>query len=237
MNKYQSQINKAKSMKVLKDVASHIGVKLGNIKDIVKAKAKLTQALEMERREVEREVIKINRRRDDNKYKELRPFNRMRNRLDTVHNVNTYLNKSNGEYQTLAELNEIMWEFRNIKGNIKMGDVRKVAKLRGYSPEEYLNMMNQKLSKFDLNNFSGMLEFYGFKQDEIDRMVQEFNNANYKRQDHLLKIINDFAKGKNKYEDIEDIKDHELARSNFRGHFDVIIKAGRGWNNEKIDEL
>ena len=237
MNKYQSIIDKAKSIKPLQKVAKSLGIGIGNIKNLDKAKAKLTRELQKQQAELERDITKIKRKREDNKFKELRPFNRIRNRLDTVHNVNTYLNKSSGEYQSLAELNEIMWEFRNIKGNIKMSDVRKVAKLRGYSPEEYVNMMNNKISKFDLNNFSSMLEFYGFKQDEIDKMVQEFNNANYKRQDHLLKIVNDFAKGKNKYEDIEDIKDHELARSSFKGHFDVIIKAGRNWNNEKIDEL
>ena len=51
----------------------------------------------------------------------------------------------------------------------------------------------------------------------------------------MLKIINDYAKGKNRYED-EDIE-HDLAKSNFKGHFDLIIKAGRGWNNEKIDNI
>ena len=236
MNKYQSQINKAKSMERLKGIASHIGVKLGNIKDIAKAKARLTNALAKQQAEVKRDYKKIITKRQENKFKELKPFNRMRNNLDTVHNVNVYLNKSSGEYQSLAELNQLMYEFKNIKGDIKMKHVKQVAKANGYTPDELLNVMNDKIAKFDLNTYRGLLEFYGFKDKEIDELVNDFNKASYKRQDYMLNIINDYAKGKNRYGADDDIE-HDLARSNFKGHFDLIIKAGRGWNNEKIDNI
>ena len=237
MNKYQSKINKAKSMKVLNDIASHIGVKLGNIKDIVKAKTKLTNALAKQQAKVKSDYGKIISKREENKFKELKPFNRMRNKLDTVHNVNLYLNKGAGEFQSLAELNQLMFEFKNIKGDIKMKHVKQVAKANGYTPDELLNIMNDKISKFDLNTYRGLLEFYGFKDKEIDDLANDFNKASYKRQDYMLKIINDFAKGKNRYLDLDLDIDHELAKSNFKGHFDLIIKAGRGWNNEKIDNI
>ena len=236
MNKYQSQINKAKSINVLNKIASHIGVKLGNIKDIVKAKNKLTKALEKEQVKVKRDYNKIISKRQENKFKELKPFNRIRNKLDAVHNVNTYLNKSNGEFQSLAELNQLMFEFKNIKGDIKMKHVKQVAKANGYTPNELLNIMNDKIAKFDLNTYRGLLEFYGFKDKEIDELVNDFNNANYKRQDYMLNIINDYAKGKNRYGADDDIE-HELAKSNFKGHFDLIIKGGMGWHNEKIDAI
>lgn len=236
MNKYQSQINKAKSMKVLKGIASHIGVKLGNIKDIVKAKNKLTSALTKQQAKVKKDYNKIITRRQENKFKELKPFNRIRNKLDTVHNVNLYLNKSGGEYQSVAELNQLMFEFKNIKGDIKMKHVNQVAKANGYTPDELLNIMNEKIAKFDLNTYRGLLEFYGFKDKEIDELANDFNNASYKRQDYMLNIINDYAKGKNRYGGDDDIE-HDLAKSNFKGHFDLIIKAGRGWNNEKIDNI
>ena len=236
MNKYQSQINKAKSINVLNKIASHIGVKLGNIKDIVKAKNKLTKALEKEQVKVKRDYNKIISKRVENKFKELKPFNRIRNKLDTVHNVNVYLNKSAGEYQSVAELNQLMFEFKNIKGDIKMKHVNQVAKANGYTPNELLNIMNEKIAKFDLNTYRGLLEFYGFKDNEIDELVNDFNNANYKRQDYMLNIINDYAKGKNRYGADDDIE-HDLAKSNFQGHFDLIIKGGMGWHNEKIDEI
>ena len=43
MNKYQSQINKAKTIKPLQKVANSLGVKIGNMKNIDKIKAKLTK--------------------------------------------------------------------------------------------------------------------------------------------------------------------------------------------------
>ena len=129
-----------------------------------------------------------------------------------------------------------MFEFKNIKGDIKMKHVNQVAKANGYSPEELLNIMNEKIAKFDLNTYRGLLEFYGFEDKEIDELANDFNKASYKRQDHMLKIINDYAKGKNRNGSDDDIE-HDLARSNFKGHFDLIIKAGRGWNNEKIDNI
>ena len=186
MNKYQSQIDKAKSMKVLKGIASHIGVKLGNIKDIVKAKNRLTSALEKEQIKVKRDYKRIISKRQENKFKELKPFNRVRNKLDTVHNVNIYLNKGAGEFQSLAELNQLMFEFKNIKGDIKMKHVNQVAKANGYTPDELLNIMNEKISKFDLNTYRGLLEFYGFKDKEIDELANDFNKASYKRQDYML---------------------------------------------------
>ena len=237
MNKYQSQINKAKSIKVLQKVANSLGVGIGNMKNIDKIKSKLTRELEKQQSQIEKEYKNITKRREENKFKELKPFNRIRNKLDTVHNVNTYLKNSFGEYQSVAELNQLMFEFKNIKGDIKMKHVRQVAKANGYTPEELLDIMNEKISKFDLNTYRGLLEYYGFKDKEIDDLVQEFNNANYKRQDYMLNIINDYAKGKNKYEANGDDIEHDLAKSNFKGHFDLIIKGGMGWNNEKIDEL
>ena len=71
MNKYQSQINKAKSINALNKIASHIGVKLGNIKDISKAKNKLTKALAKEQTQIKAEMqtMRINRQNNQvNRY-------------------------------------------------------------------------------------------------------------------------------------------------------------------------
>ena len=66
MNKYQNQINKAKSINVLNKIASHIGVKLGNIKDISKAKNKLTKALAKEQTQIKAEMKTIRNNRQNN---------------------------------------------------------------------------------------------------------------------------------------------------------------------------
>ena len=63
MNKYQSQINKAKSIKALQKVAKSLDVKIGNMKNIDKIKSKLTRELEKQQTQIkaEMETIRINR--------------------------------------------------------------------------------------------------------------------------------------------------------------------------------
>ena len=63
MNKYQSQINKAKSIKALQKVANSLGVGIGNMKDLNKIKTKLTRELEKQQTQIkaEMETIRINR--------------------------------------------------------------------------------------------------------------------------------------------------------------------------------
>lgn len=63
MNKYQSQINKAKSIKTLQKVANSLGVGIGNMKNIDKIKSKLTRELEKQQAQIkaEMETIRVNR--------------------------------------------------------------------------------------------------------------------------------------------------------------------------------
>ena len=63
MNKYQSQINKAKSIKTLQKVAKSLGVGIGNMKNIDNIKAKLTRILKEQQTQIkaEMETIRINR--------------------------------------------------------------------------------------------------------------------------------------------------------------------------------
>ena len=68
MNKYLKQIEKAKSMIQLSKIADHIGVKLGRIKDMNKAKAKMMKALEKEQKQVKKDFEKITKARENNKF-------------------------------------------------------------------------------------------------------------------------------------------------------------------------
>lgn len=248
MNKYQKDIDKAKTMKALEKVASHMGVGIGRYKNLSNAKKFLTEELKRQKSSVTQEMKVIrqkltsSRSKLENRRKQvsadnevLDTFNKYRHKLGSVHDVNVYLGKTLGEFQTISELNFLMHEFKNIKGKITMNKVKKVAKGLGYTPGELLGVMKEKTDKLDFNTYRGLLEFYGFKSDEIDEMAEIFNNAGYKRQDYMLKVINDFAKGKNRYQD-EDIE-HDIARGNFRANFDLFIKLGKNWEKEDIDDL
>lgn len=62
MNKYQNQINKAKSIKALQKVANSLGVGIGNMKNIDKIKSKLTRELEKQQTQIKTEMktIRVN---------------------------------------------------------------------------------------------------------------------------------------------------------------------------------
>ena len=232
MNKYQSQINKAKSINVLKKIASHIGVKLGNTKDISKAKTKLTKALVKEQTQIKRD------------YKNnitVRMLNKARKELNSVEDGFRYLNKvlrsGTGEYQSLYELNMVLNTFKNVKGNITLKDINNMGKKLHYNDGQFLDVINMKLAKFDLNTYSDLLKFYGFTDKEIKDLARKFNKANIKRKDHFLKIINEYAKGKNKYQAMNEDIDHTLARENFKGEFDMRIIGGVNSDGKFIDEL
>ena len=67
MNKYQSQINKAKTIKPLQKVANSLGVKIGNMKNIDKIKAKLTKELEKQQAQIKTEMGAIRNRLQNSK--------------------------------------------------------------------------------------------------------------------------------------------------------------------------
>ena len=232
MNKYQSQINKAKSIKALQKVANSLDVKIGNMKNIDKIKSKLTRELEKQQTQI---------KRDYKNNLTVRMLNKARKELNSVENGFRYLNKvlrnGTGEYQSLYELNMVLNTFKNVKGNITLKDINNMGKKLHYNDGQFLDVINMKLAKFDLNTYSDLLKFYGFTDKEIKDLARKFNKANIKRKDHFLKIINEYAKGKNKYEAMNDDIDHTLARENFKGEFDMRIIGGVNGDNKFIDEL
>lgn len=236
MNKYQKQINNAKTIMQLSKIADHIGVKLGRIKDINKAKAKLTKALEKEQKQVKKDYAKITKARKESYNKELKSINRMRKKLGNWIDVNEYLKKSLGEFQSLAELNNLMWDYQFKGEYLKLKDLKKVAKEKGFNLDTYIKGFIEKIEKFNFENYSPMLEYYGFKKSEIEEMTKEFNKAGYKRQDYFMKVLGNFAKGKNVYQETGNDLDHKIARSNFTRIFNQSIKGGKTEDGVKIDE-
>lgn len=239
MNKYQKQIDNAKSIKPLQKVAKRLGVGIGNMKNLDKIKAKLTRKLEEQQAEIKTEMEVIKEKLQNSRT--VQQLNRARRDLKSVEDGFRYLNKTlrsdSGEYQSLYELNMILDTFKNIKGNIKLADINKMERKLKYNKGQFLDVINMKLAKFDLNTYSDLLKFYGFSDKEIQELSRKFNNANIKRKDHFLKIINYYAKGKNKYQAMDDDIDHTIAKENFKSEFDMRIIGGVNGANQSIDEL
>lgn len=178
---------------------------------------KLTRQIknEKKRRYIDAKVrVEENRRKLEKKYGEmLKELNKLRDELGNTREVNMYLKKSAGEFNSLAELNYLMDDYKNIKGEVTFNDLLKIAKRTyGMTLEEMLPLIEEKIAPFNLNSFYGMLKYYGFTEKEIKYLTNLYNNGNYKQKDYILKTLNNYCKGKDRYEEMEDIPDHSIAR-------------------------
>ena len=66
MNKYQKQIDNAKSIKPLQKVAKSLGIGIGNMKNLDKIKSKLTKELKKQQAQIETEVKAMHTKRQNN---------------------------------------------------------------------------------------------------------------------------------------------------------------------------
>lgn len=145
-------------------------------------------------------IEKIQYETYDYNNKVLKEWNNKRKELGSVREVNKYLRDDRkGEFKSLAELNELMWEFKDIKGNVSMKNITQLAKKLGVSSNWVLNTMEEKMSSFKLKSYSSIMKFYGFNDKEIEEMAKIFDYADYQKQDAFLKIMRDYAKGMEKY--------------------------------------
>lgn len=153
----------------------------------------------------------------------LKEWNQKRKELGSVRDVNKYLRDDRkGEFKSLSELNELMWEFKDIKGSVTMKDIKQLAKELDVDTKWVLNTMEEKMASFKLQSYSSIMKFYGFSDKEIKEMAKIFDNANYRKQDAFLKIMSDYAKGMDKYMAQEEpFSDNLNLKDNFQYWFDL----------------
>ena len=153
MNKYQSQINKAKSMNALNKIASHIGIKLGNIKDINKAKAKLTKALIKEQTQIKAEMKSIRNNRQNNQVN--RYFTRVsvaeKRFLKSFKKASPYERDLFIDNKTAHYLDKAIGSplyFHNFKSKEEFNNFIKTI-----SPENRSQFIKDYINTLDLNNY------------------------------------------------------------------------------------
>ena len=244
MNKYQSQINKAKTMKRLKDIASHIGVSLRNTKDIVKAKARLTEALAKEKLTIQKERaehkakvennVKAQRRkvsilaikrnnliRDLNEKIEYDIFKTTKN-LVKASNQLSYLKgeniKMNSQFTTNADTEAPLKEksFKKLRGNNHKALIEQLT-----NDINNLKSYKDKFSKSDplfatmINQHLDEYENAGYLlNNEKQELANAFNKFNYVKQSYFLNQIVDTMKEKYRLDDDVD-EDLKLKFNNF----------------------
>ena len=244
MNKYINDINKAKTLKRLQKIASHIGVSLGNIKDIVKAKNRLTDALAKEQVTIQKERakhkvkvennVKVQRRkvsilaikrnnaiRDLNEKIEYDIFKATKN-LDKASNQLRYLRgeniKINSQFTTNADTDAPLKykSFENLKGNNHKALIEQLT-------NDINNLKNykDKFSKSDslfatmINQHLDDYEKAGYLlNNEKQELANAFNKFNYVKQSYFLNQIVDTMKSKYRLDDDVD-EDLKLKFNNF----------------------
>ena len=208
MNKYQSKINKAKSMKVLKDIASHIGVGIGNIKDIVKAKARLTNALAKQQAEIKTEMegIRTNRKNNliDRNYKrvseaEKRYLKSFKNASPLEREV--FTNNKTATFLDNIKIGSPLY-FHNFKTKAEFNNFIKTIR-----PENRSQFIKDYINSLDLNNYkrisprvtklfnkkvSDVYEVGGLSSKvmkEHNHLTDMFNSVDYVRQMEMIELM------------------------------------------------
>ena len=160
----------------------------------------------------------------------LNELNYKRNQLGNIARVNSYLGREDvGEYQSRQESKFLLYDVKDIKGDISAKDITKIAMKNGFKTQKNLAyVIKSKLDKFHLDTYKDTLKYYGITDNEIKKMDEKFRKADYQIQDKFLYVIAKYKKGKEKYDVVGDeSNDHAWAKDNFIEEFTRIVDLGR----------
>ena len=153
MNKYQSQINKAKSIKALQKVANSLDVKIGNMKNIDKIKAKLTRELEKQQTQIkaEMETIRINRQnnrvnRDFTRVSEAEKRFKKSFKNATPYERDLFIGNKTAHYLDKSVGSPLY--FHNFKSKEEFNNF-----IKAISPENRSQFIKDYINSLDLNNY------------------------------------------------------------------------------------
>ena len=135
-DKYQAL--RTKSERTLRNLAKKYGYdklpkKMNNVGYYAKRLGDFIEKLQY--KTYEQDVKKRNKAKVDTKsyikqqYKQvLKELNKLRNEMPGVKEVNMYLSRATGEFNSLAELNYLLDDFKKIKGDVTFDDIENAAK-------------------------------------------------------------------------------------------------------------
>lgn len=244
MNKYQKQIDKAKSIKALQKVANSLGVGIGNMKNIDKIKSKLTKALIKEQTQIERDLAKHRAKVENSINYQNRKVKRLykeRNKIINdikpniqlqLLNLTNDLTKANNQFKYLSgnnvKLNSILTTTADTEAPLKIKGDGVLMGTNHKSLIDQLTKENEELRtnyiKFTKPNkeFSESIENYldeyensGYLlESEKKVLLDKLNKFNYVKQSYFLNQI--VTTSKEHYRLDEDVdEDLKLKFNNF----------------------
>ena len=153
MNKYQSQINKAKSIKALQKVAKSLGVGIGNMKNIDKIKTKLTNKLKEQQTQIKAEIetMRINRQnnrvnRDFTKVSEAEKRFLKSFKKASPYERDLFINNKTAHY--LDKMFGSPLYFHNFKSKEEFNNF-----INRLNPENRSQFIKDYINSLDLNNY------------------------------------------------------------------------------------
>lgn len=207
MNKYQTLINKAKSIKPLQKVANSLGVKIGNMKNIDKIKSKLTRELERQQTQIKTEMGAIRARFQTSK--ENRDFARVskaeKRFLKSFENATPYERNLFIENKTAHYLDKTVGSplyFHNFNSKEEFNNF-----INSLSPENRSQFIKDYINSLDLNNYkkvkprltkqfnekvAAYYEAGALSTREMDNhkhLTDMFNSLDYVRQIEMFDIM------------------------------------------------
>ena len=195
MNKYQSQINKAKSIKALQKVANSLDVKIGNMKNIDKIKSKLTKELKKQQAQIETEVKAMRTKRQNNLVN--RDFARVseaeKRYLKSFKKASPYERDLFIDNKTAHYLDKTVGSplyFHNFKSKEEFNNFMKTI-----NPENRSQFIKDYINSLDLNNYKKinprLTKQFNKRVAELYEMGA-LNTQDMKNHKHLTDIFNSF---------------------------------------------
>lgn len=207
MNKYQTQINKAKSIKPLQKVANSLGVKIGNMKNIDKIKSKLTRELEKQQTQIKTGMDAIrNRWQNSRKNRDFTRVSKAEKRfLKSFENATPYERSLFIENKTAHYLDKTVGSplyFHNFNSKEEFNNF-----INSLNSEDRSQFIKDYINSLDLNNYKKLkprltkqfnekiAEYYevgALRTKEMDNhkhLTEMFNSLDYVRQMEMIDIL------------------------------------------------
>ena len=207
MNKYQKQIDNAKSIKPLQKVAKSLGVGIGNMKNLDKIKSKLTKELKKQQAQIETEVKAMRTKRQNNLVN--RDFTRVSEaekrflksfKKATPYERDLFIGNKTAHYLDKTIGSPLY--FHNFKSKEEFNNFIKTI-----SPENRSQFIKDYINSLDLNNYkkinprltkrfnervAELYEVGGLNNQDMKNhkhLTDKFNSLDYVRQMEMIDVM------------------------------------------------
>lgn len=210
---------------VLNDINSKLGRKgksNNNVRQLAKkTKRKINRASQTDIKEVINEINKV--RKDFPNNKSFKDF-------DKKHGNNIAFNQMS-EILFMIDDFERIKKGLNIKGELTGKQLTKIAKKLHLKQYQLIKNIKEKFHYMKMENYERVFDFYGINDSKY---IDMYNKANFKQKAFFVKILNDYLKGTEHYEN-DDTADLELPKDRFENLAQLYLKRGVDKYGNKID--